>query len=177
MAKLYKCGHRYFKTEKELLRYIDGRPRHSVIIYEELESVNASDYKRRTLQERDRDIQLRSILGELDTFEQDYIVFLEMYRKIAPENDEKTKLLRDLNLIGANKKSFSALITRYKKYLMTVSTDTEWYKALFKCHNFRDYKYSTKFYDRETRKYIERPIPDEIIVNFTKAKEELRKKK
>lgn len=174
------------KTEADLLRRISKTSGLEILEFELKNSSRASDY----LLSKERDLQLKSVFGELSQFEQNASDLIKIYEELAPDGreyfqwnsnrtdkeklTEKSSWLSRLKKWQDNKVQFKNLLVDNKDYFMQVSFDLRWMKALLKCHNFVDCK---KFrYDKELRKSVE--VTDQKVLELFKlAKLELKKKK
>lgn len=174
------------KTEADLLRRINKNSTQEVLEFELKTCSRAGDY----LLSKERDLQLKSVLGELSEFEQNASHLIALYEELAEEGreylqwnstrtdkekfTEKSSWISRLKKWQDNKVQFKNLIVDNKDYFMQVSFDSRWMKALLKCHNFVDCK---KFrYDKELRKSVEVTDP-KVLEVFKLAKLELKKKK
>lgn len=177
-------NYRVFKTETELLKAISPNYNQEVYEYELKCNFEVVDF----LKQKERDIQLRSVLGELEKSEEVIINFINTYIDIAPEgrvfkrfNKEtstKEEITNNLKKYQGDKKEIANIIVKNKKYFIKdVSTDVSWYKVLLSVHNFRDHICDQPVWDRETKKYIKADnSTEEIKKNFILAKKELKKK-
>lgn len=174
------------KSEADLLRRIHKNSTLEVLEFELKNRSRAGDY----LLSKERDLQLKSVLGELSEFEQLAAELITLYEELAPEGKvsilynrdihqrvettEKSSWLSRMKKFQDNKIQFKKLITDEKDYFLGVSYDPRWMKALLKCHNFLNCK---KFrYDKELRKSVEVTDPKTFEV-FMQTKLELKKKK
>ncbi len=165
-------GGKWFKTEKAFLSHIREDDTREVFIYQLIDSGVSGEVKRRTITERDRDNQLKTILGETDKYEEAISNFKVKFEEIAEDTQGKRHILSTLKIIGLNKKDFSNMATGSKSYLLfEVSDSVEWYQTLLKCHNFVSLPKS--YYKRGTGR-IE--TEQSRIENFNEAKESLKKK-
>jgi hypothetical protein len=180
-----------YKNEGDLLKAISVDSNLEILEYELKSSVRASDY----IKSKDRDIQLRSVLGELSDDEIAIEKFITLFEHLAPVGKEyvkkywegnnwvsfqtssKDEFLKKLKKFSTDKKQIVKIITDNKKYLISkVSQEVEWYVSILRLHNFRDYVYDSPNFNRETRKYEKvDTATDEIKNNFKLAKEELKK--
>ena len=181
-----KYSYKLIKTEADLLRRIHKNSSVEILEFELKASTRAPDY----LLSKERDLQLKSVLGELSEFEQNAAQLITLYEELAPEGrvsiqynrdthkrietTEKSSWLSRLKKFQDNKIQFKKLITDEKDYFLGVSYDLRWMRALLKCHNFVDCK---KFrYDKELRKSVE--VTDlKTLEVFKLAKLELKKNK
>jgi len=180
-----------YKKESDLLKAISVDSSLEILEYELKSSVRATDY----IKSKDRDIQLRSVLGELTDDEVNIERFITLYEQLAPQGKEyerkiwegsvnkniktstKLEYLKKLKKFSGDKKQIIKLITDDKKYFFSkVSNEVQWYLSILKLHNFRDYVYDSPNWNREKRIY-ERvdTATDEIKTNFKLAKLELKK--
>lgn len=180
-------NYRVFKTETELLKAISPGSNQEVLEYELTSGFKAADF----FKERERDIQLRSVLGELEKSEEIVIDLINAYIKLAPEgkvwkiyykgNEEtstKKEYIKKLKKYQSDKKEIARMLVNNKRYFIKdVSNEVEWYKVLLKVHNFRDYKYDPQKWDHNTKKYtIIDTSTEELRNNFALAKKEIKKK-
>ena len=177
MKKIWYVKGRYgsgkwFKTEKTFLSNVREDDSREVFIYQLLDSGVAGEVKRRTITERDRDNQLKTILGEADKYEEAISNFRAKFEEIATESRSKAHILSQLKIIGLNKKDFSNMATNSRNYLLFEVSDTlEWYQTLLRCHNF--VSIPTNYYGRGTGRL---QTEQTRIDNFKEAKESLKKK-
>lgn len=177
MKKIWHVKGRYgsgkwFKTEKAFLSNVREDDTREVFVYQLLDSGIAGEVKRRTITERDRDNQLKTILGEADKYEEAIANFRAKFEEIATDTQSKRYILSNLKIIGLNKKDFSNMATSSKNYLLFEVSDTvEWYQTLLRCHNFMSIPVS--YYKRGSGR-IE--TEQTKIDNFKEAKESLKKK-
>lgn len=180
-----------YKKESDLLKDISQDSNLDILEYELKSSVKASDY----IKSKDRDIQLRSVLGELSNDETDIEKFISLYEQLAPEGKEyekrywdssnlvrfntttKAEFLKRLKKFSTDKKEIVNIIKKDKKYLFSkVSNEVQWYLSILKLHNFRDHIYDSPNWNREKKIYEKvDTATDEIKNNFKLAKEELKK--
>ena len=180
-----------YKKESDLLKAISQDSNLDILEYELKSSVKASDY----IKSKDRDIQLRSVLGELSDDETSIEKFISLYEQLAPEGKEyekrywdngqltrfntttKAEFLKRLKKFSTEKKEIVNIIKKDKKYLFSkVSNEVQWYLSILKLHNFRDYIYDSPNWNREKRVYEKvDTATDEIKTNFKLAKLELKK--
>lgn len=177
MKKIWYVKGRYgsgkwFKTEKTFLSNVREDDTREVFVYQLLDSGIAGEVKRRTITERDRDNQLKTILGEADKYEEAIANFRAKFEEIATDTQGKRYILSNLKIIGLNKKDFSNMATSSKDYLLFEVSDTvEWYQTLLRCHNF--VSIPTKYYSRGVGRL---ETEQSRIDNFKEAKESLKKK-
>lgn len=181
-----KYSWKLVKTEADLLRRINKNSTLEVLEFELKTNSRAGDY----LLSKERDLQLKSVLGELSDFEQSASHLIALYEELAPdgmvsmhynrdtqsriETTEKSSWLSRLKKFQDNKVQFKKLITDEKDYFLGVSYDLRWMKALLKCHNFVGCK---KFrWDNTVKKTVETTDAKTLEV-FMQAKLELKKKK
>ena len=174
------------KTEADLLRRINKNSTLEVLEFELKTSSRAGDF----LLSKERDLQLKSVLGELSDFEQNASHLIALYEELAPDGreyiqwnstrtnkekmTEKSSWLSFLKKWQDNKVQFKKLITDEKNYFLGVSYDLRWMKALLKCHNFIDCK---KFrWDKELGRSVE-VTDSKVLEVFNLAKVELKKRK
>jgi len=177
MKKIWHVKGRYgsgkwFKTEKAFLSSVRDDDSREVYVYQLIESGKAGDVKTNTITQRDRDDQLKTILGEADKYEEAISRFKAVFAEMAPVSNDKKHVERMLGIIGLNKKEFSSMATSMKGYLLFEVSDTvEWYQALLKCHNFTSLPATS--YVRGKGRVTAEP---ERIENFKAAKESMKKK-
>jgi hypothetical protein len=125
-------------------------------------SYQASEFFKNTIKERDRDTQLKVLLGETDKYEEAILNFKIMFEEIAPDSRQKKNILELLKLHGCSKDTFKDIANSYKNYLLlNITNSVEYYEKLLKCHNF------TKLPNKH--------CSEETINNFEEAKNSLRK--
>jgi len=178
--KSYARKFNVYKDEANMLKNLRNTPNSEVLEYELKSSANAAEY----LKSRERDTQLRSILGELSSYESNALKLIQLFESLAPIPVHKTsnydykkeKILRLLKSSLSNKKSFSNVLSSYKADLFRISESVEWITAILRCHNFRDYKCTIYEYDYKLHKYKNTFIEsDELKKNFNLAKISLKK--
>lgn len=175
----YKKKYRIFKSESDMIKNISTNSTSTILEYELKSSVVASDY----IKTKERDTQLRTILGELSDHEVNFLKLIELYDSLVPENpndryNRKQNQINHLKKISHDKKSFANYLINNKKHFFTVSDTLEWTLAILKCHNFQDYIYDNKRWDSSTKTYVlVDTASDELKKNFKLAKLELKKKK
>lgn len=172
-----------FKSESELLKNL--RPVDNIEIFEyNLEfKLTAKDY----LLQRERDLQIRGVLNELNDDEKLIKEFINSYKRFAPDGKkyisfygvERTKKLDWIEEIKKcnTRKDLAKKLTNYKRYFITISTDVDWYVSILKIHNFRDHVYRNNYYSSQERKFITEEIPEDIKNNFKLAKLKLKSEK
>jgi len=87
-----------FNSEAQFLSYISSirnRRHHKYSVYEEIESGKIDDYYNNHVKQNERDVQLRSVLGEIDFVEESIIKLKELYK-----NEQKPKNQFWINLIS-----------------------------------------------------------------------------
>jgi len=181
-----------YRNESQLLKAISTESDQEIFEYELKSSTKSSDY----FKTKDRDIQLRSVLGELDKNEEVINNFIGYYEQVAPDNRQpkriwrngqymnvdyslKDEMLRKMKKYQSDKKSFCKLLIDNKKhFICDVSNSVEWYTNLLKVHNFMSYMYDMPRWDSVSKKYIKIDSANEVVKsNFHLAKKGLRKKK
>lgn len=184
-----------YKNEGDLIKAISSDSNSEILEYELKSCVKACDY----FKSKDRDIQLRSVLGDLSSDEVLVEKFITLFENLAPVGKEyvkkywegynwiqtqtttKNEFLKLLKKFSTDKKQIVKIITDNKKYLLSiVSNDIDWYVSILSIHNFRDYIYDSATFNREKRIFEKvDTATDEIKTNFKLAKElkKLRKKK
>ena len=176
IKRKYGSG-KLYKTEKAFLAAVrrEDDPR-EVIVYEMVDSGIAGEMAKSTLMKRDRENQLKIVLGESSKYEEAISAFKKAFEETAPESESKEVVLREMSLIGLDKKNFSKLATSYKTYLLFGVSDTvEWYQTLLKCHNF--VTIPNTYYKRGKGTAARLPTDPKTLENFALAKESLKKKK
>jgi hypothetical protein len=165
-------GGKWFKTEKAFLSNVREDDTREVFVYQLLDSGIAGEVKRSTITERDRDDQLKNILGEAGKYEEAILNFRAKFEEIAEDTQSKRYIISTLKIIGLNKKEFSNMASGIRNYLLfEVSDSVEWYQTLLRCHNF--VSIPVNYYKRGTGR-IE--TEQTRIDNFKEAKESLKKK-
>ena len=178
----YAKKFRIYKSESDVLKAINSDSDVDILEYHLDNKKTASDF----FKERDRDIQLRNILGELSANEIAASELVSLFEELAPDgkiikrwgkNDTTTKeiMLSKLKKFQTDKKILAKLLVDNKKYFFNISNEVKWYKAILKCHNFREPNVS-KTWDNINKKYIDN-TDDIIKENFNLAKKELKSKK
>jgi hypothetical protein len=178
------------KSENELLKRIGKNSTVEVLQYELKSNQEAKDY----LLSRERDLQLRSVLGELTDFEKKSTDLISVFENLAPigkvaihvnrdngkryETSEKDSWVTRLKKFQDNEKAFKGLLVDNKEYFLQVSNSTEWLCALLKCHNFIDCKIIKGEYNKELKRSIYKDLAtEELKAAFLLAKEMNKKKK
>jgi hypothetical protein len=165
-------GGKVFRTEKAFLSAVGENDDRQLFIFKVEESGKAGEMKKNILTSRDRNDQLKTILGEASKYEEAIMQFNTKFAELAKDCAEKRVIERMLKIIGLNKKDFSQLATTHKDYLLFEVSDTvEWYQTVLRCHNFtslpRKRYVSGKGYSE---------IDEYIKEAFLEAKESLKKK-
>ena len=148
-------------------------------IFEVSESGTLVDYKARVDQvqvSNERDLQLKSLLDQLDPMDNAVLTIINMYPTLEKDDKKRGNTLRGLNNVKFEIDNFKKYIIDYKAYFLNLSTDLEWMKAILTIHNFRDCS-SHRYYDYSQRKYVTNQSSDELLSVFKQAKLELRKKR
>lgn len=172
-----------YKSESELLKNIVSSENFEVFEYTLESKITTKDY----LIQRERDLQIRTVLNELNEDEVIINEFIRTYERLAPEGkkyktyygEERTKKSDWIDELKKcnSKKDLAKKIIADKKYFITLSTDVDWYVSVLKIHNFRDHKYKNRYYSSKERKFITKEIPEEIENNFRKAKLKIKNEK
>ena len=173
----YRKKQKIYTNESSLLKAINPNLNQEIFEYNLVSSSTGEDY----LKGRNRDTQLRSVLGELDVKEESAIKLISYYSDVAPDgrvyrknwrtNETitfKQKMIIEMEKFQTDKKAFASLIVKNKRYFMTICSDVEWYRLLLSCHNFRSHYYNS-FTAGDDEKMLEH------INNFKEAKKMLRK--
>jgi hypothetical protein len=148
-------------------------------IFEVSESGTLVDYKTRVDQVKvsnERDLQLKSLLDQLDPMDNAVLTIINMYPTLEKDDKKRRNVLHGLNNIKFEIDNFKKYIIDNKSYFLNISTDLEWMKAILTIHNFRDCS-SNRYYDYSQRKYVTTQPSDELLSVFKQAKLELRKKR
>jgi hypothetical protein len=148
-------------------------------IFEISESGTLVDYKARVDQAKvsnERDLQLKSLLDQLDPMDNAVLTIVNMYPTLEADDKKRRNVLHGLNNVKFEIDNFKKYIIDYKGYLLNLSTDLEWMKAILTIHNFRDCS-SHRYYDYSQRKYVTNQPSDELLSTFKEAKIALRKKR
>jgi hypothetical protein len=172
-----------YKNESDLLKDIHSDFDLQILEYELKSSSEVSDY----LLSKERDKQLRQVLGELSKEESAIQKFIKMYEELAPEGKEfekrifqagsikriqsskKIEMLKRLKKFSNHKKQIVKIITDNKKYFLSeVSNNVDWYLTILSLHNFRSHVYDAPQKDTATEK---------IKQNFKLAKQLLIEKR
>lgn len=187
----YLRKQKIYRTESALLKAINPNSSQEIIELDVVSITNPTDF----LKERNRDSQLRSVLGELDTKEEAALKLIAHYKEFAPDGGsrtiswrtketktEKEIMIDQLEKYQTDKKSFANILIQNKKHFITSITSVEWYKLLLSCHNFNDYIYVRKTWIKDETlprggKYGKvDTATEEMVNNFKEAKKQLRKK-
>ena len=148
-------------------------------IFEVSESGTLVDYKARVDQTKvsnERDLQLKSLLDQLDPMDNAVLTIVSMYPTLEKDVKRRANTLHGLNNVKFEIDNFKKYIIDHKGYLLNLSTDLEWMKAILTIHNFRDCS-SHRYYDYVQRKYVTNQASDELLATFKEAKIALRKKR
>lgn len=157
---------KFFRNEKALMKSISENTIGEIFEFEFKSSYQASEFFKNTIKERDRDTQLKVILGETDKYEEAILNFKNMLEEIAEKGRQKNTILEKLRVHGCNKDTFKEIVNNYRLknfILLNVSNSVEWYETVLRCHNFQSLPTKN--------------LSDETIANFKSAKELLKKKK
>lgn len=181
-----KYSFKLCKNEADLLRRITKNSTQEILEFELKSSTSASDY----LLSKERDIQLKSVLGELSDYEQNVNNLIVLYEELAPDGKEftqwnstrsnrekvteKSSWISRLKKWQDNKTQFKNLLVDNKSYFLNLSSDKRWLVALLKCHNFVDCKEMK--WDSNLRMLVDASKP-ELKESFRLAKLELKKSK
>lgn len=175
----YKKKWRIYKSEAELIKNINPSTAGEIFEYQLASKTAASEY----FKSKERDTQLRNILGELSESETSSMELIQLFETLAVDNptdrhNRKTTHLNNLRKFVGDKKSFVNYLIDNKKYFFKVSSSLEWVLAILKCHNFQSYNYDSLKWNSEEKKYIRVDTSsEELRQNFKLAKEELKKLK
>ena len=181
-----KYSFKLCKNEADLLRRISKKSKVEVLEFSLSSSTKACDY----LLSKERDLQLKSVLGELSDFEKNAANLILLYEELAEDGKElynwdstftqREKLTEKQSWISRlkkwqdNRQQFKNLLIGNKKYFMNISKDLRWMVTLLKCHNFVDCKEMK--WDSNLRMLIDVSNP-ELKEVFRLAKIELKKRK
>jgi len=148
-------------------------------IFEVSESGTLVEYKTRVDQAKvsnERDLQLKSLLDQLDPMDNAVLTIVNMYPTLENDVKKRGNILHGLNNIKFEIDSFKKYIIDHKGYFLSLSNDLEWIKAILTIHNFRDCT-SSRYYDYSQRKYVTNQPSEELLSVFKEAKIALRKKR
>jgi hypothetical protein len=138
----------------------------------------------------ERDLQLKSILNELDVKETAILDVIRMYssyqenvvvtddkdRKQLMALDLKNRVLKRMNEAKFDKVEFSKVIIDYKRHLIYLSKDLDWHISLLKCHRFQHYFTESKKWNRSISKYeYTEVIPEEMLNVLKEARASISK--
>ena len=181
-----KYSFKLCKNEADLLRRISKNSKVEVLEFSLSFSTKACDY----LLSKERDLQLKSVLGELSDFEKNAANLILLYEELAEDGRElynwdstftqREKLTEKQSWISRlkkwqdNRQQFKNLLVNNKFYFLNLSNDKRWLVAVLKCHNFVDCKEMK--WDSNFRKLIDVSNP-ELKEVFRLAKIELKKRK
>ena len=179
---------RIYKSEKELLKAISPDSTQEIFEYSLVTTSRSCDF----FKERERDIQIRTVLGELNDNEENSVNLISYFSENAPDgkeiklyrgfgkydiSNEKSEKLKMLKKYQSDKTAFCNFITKNKGYFVSCLTTVEWYKVLLKCHRFINCSYGVRRWEPTKRTYIiQDQSTDEMKNNFLEAKKLLRKK-
>lgn len=175
----YKKKYRILKNEADIVKNVNDSDRYIIMEYELKSSVVASDY----MKIKERDTQLRTVLGELSDHEVNSMKLIDLYDSLVPvdPNDRynhKQSEIKHLKKISSDKKAFANYLINHKSHFFKVSDSLEWMLAILKCHNFQDYVYDSKRWDSSTKTLVlNDTASEELKKNFKLAKLELKNKK
>lgn len=193
MGKIWLVKSKYgkkakvYNSERTFLAAISSDDKRKVFIFEESEMGIAGEMYNSLVKGKERDDQLKVVLGEVDKYEEAIYSFKEMFIKMAPEINEKKHILHRLKLTGLNKKEFSTMASNhhFKEFLLFgISDSVEWYQTLLRCHNFTKLPESyvaivqvekVNRWDNGIKR-VRRTTGDTRKENFRLAKESLKKK-
>jgi hypothetical protein len=168
-----------FKSEADMLRKIHNTQNWTIYEYDLRSTQTAADF----LKAKERDTQVRSVLGELEVWEENALKLVEMYDSLVPVNpadrhSTRESTIAEMKRLVGDKKAFCNYLINKKKHFFKVSHSVEWLVAILRCHNFRDPHCSTSRFDQATRTWKRHnEINQQTIDNFALAKAELKKKK
>jgi hypothetical protein len=172
----YKKKYKIYKTEADLVKNVSNTSTSTILEYELKSSTTASDF----FLSKERDTQLRTILGELSDHEVNGQNLIDLYDQLGKGDryNSKNGIIYQLKKLLVDKKSFASYLVRNKKTFFQVSDSLEWILAILKCHNFQDHVYDRKRWNSSTRTYDVVDTSSELLrQNFKLAKLELKKKK
>jgi hypothetical protein len=186
--KIFVLGDSVYRSEKTFLNNIKSvisrqnfettwAAKMTYQIFEISESGTLLDYKiaaEQTKVSNERDLQLKSLLNQLEPMDDAVLTIVSMYPTLETDDKKRENISRGLNNIKFEIDSFKRYIIDHKSYLLNLSTDLEWIKAILTIHNFRDCS-SHRYYDYTQRKYITNQPSDELLSVFKEAKIALRK--
>lgn len=172
-------SYRLCRSEQDMLKRASmSSDIQEILEYQLTSQSKSSDY----FKSKERDNQLKSILGELDKSEQSISDLISLYEKLAPDgrqlkrwdhlsrthiiSTEKENWLGRMRKFQNNKKAFVSLLINYKRHFFTLSNEVEWLKSILSCHNFMG---CDSGYNSTTS--------EELRTNFLLAKEELRQER
>jgi hypothetical protein len=156
---------RLCKTENDLIKRINVNDEsQEVLEYTLASKTKSSDF----FKVKERDTQLKCILGELDPDEENILKFIRMYEEIAPEGEKmhgyrgvkstKEFYLLKLNMLKINKKYFKNFIVNDKKYFLSISNNVDWLKTILLVHNFNNCTLnrpsSSEYYEELKKNFI-----------------------
>jgi hypothetical protein len=188
--KIFVLGDSVYRSEATFLKNIKGlvsrqnfetswAAKMTYQIFEVSESGTLVDYKIRVDQVKvsnERDLQLKSLLDQLDPMDNAVLTIINMYPTLEKDDKKRRNVLHGLNNIKFEIDNFKKYIIDNKVYFLNLSTDLEWMKAILTIHNFRDCS-SNRYYDYSQRKYVTTQPSEELLLVFKEAKIALRKKR
>lgn len=172
----YKKSYKIYKTEIDLVKDLSDSSKSTILEYELKSSTIVSDY----FKSKERDTQLRAILGELSIHEVNGQNLINMYEQLGKDDryNSKKSTIHQLKKLLIDKKSFASYLVRNKKQIFQVSDSLEWILAILKCHNFKDHIYDGKRWNSSLKLYEAVDTSSDLLKqNFKLAKVELKKKK
>lgn len=184
----YQKKYTIYKEESKLLKALSIHKDCDILEYKLQSETKSSDY----LLSKDRDTQLKSLLGELTEKEKACVEFINLFEKKAPVGKEfkkhiswsesiptstKNEMLLKLRKFQSEPKEIARLLTKEKSYFITILQTTEWYLSILKVHNFRDHKINKRTWNRELKIYETKDdSSEELRNNFKLAKKMLNDK-
>jgi hypothetical protein len=189
--KIYVLGDSVYRSETTFLNNIKAlisrqdfensyAARITYQIFEVSESGTLVDYNARVDQTKvsnERDLQLKSLLDQLDPMDNAVLTIINMYPQFEDNERFRSNHVRNLNNAKFDIDDFKKYIINNKNYFFARSNDLEWIKAILTIHNFRDCNTNDRYYDYSQRKYVSNKPTEELIEAFKQAKLELRKDK
>lgn len=145
---LIKSGKRLHLNEADMLRRTNARSaRQEILEYELKSSQKSSDYYKT----KDRDNQLKTVLGELDKSEISILNLINLYDKYTPDGKkhshhltnevltEKSVKIENLRKYQNSKSEISRILINEKSHFLSISNSVEWLTAVLSCHNFNNH--------------------------------------
>jgi hypothetical protein len=184
--KIWEIDGAFYTTEKGFKKAIEGYLEyHSDLeyrIFELSETFTIGDYKRQK-ESNDRDKVIRSVLGELTKEEKKEIELKAKFENFIKVMDRLGINDSNYEFIKGNThkpKFLLKFIKDNKKHFLSLSDNTEYYKALLNIHMFKELSKKAGYWDYKTNKWLLKEtlhLDKSYHDAFNAAKLELKNKK